>query len=101
MAKAGSERFVLTVCIGKAAQGPVGELAVIGVTTQISEPHKEGGDAGILRQHGDGHLQAGGASLADVEKASGGAAMPLDNGRTKLDGAFEIERLSQQRIGVQ
>jgi hypothetical protein len=56
MAEAGGERFVLAVGIGKAPQRPVGELAVIGVTAQISEPHKEGGDAGILRQHGDGHL---------------------------------------------
>ena len=101
MTEAGGERFVVTVRIGKAPQRPVGELAVIGVTTQIGEPHKEGGDAGILRQHGDGRLQAGGASLADVEKASGGAAMPLHKSRTKLHGAFEIERLSQQRIGVQ
>jgi hypothetical protein len=101
MAKAGGKRFVLAMCVGKAAQGPVGELAVIGVTTQISEPHEEGGDAGILRQHGDGHLQAGRASLADVEKAFSGAAMPLHNSRAKLHGAFEIEWLSQQRIGVQ
>src|SRR5215831_1329956 len=94
MAEASGEGFVLAVRIEKAAQGPVGELAVIGVATQIGKPHKEAGNAGVLRQHGDGHLQACRASLADVEKASGWAAMPLHKSRTELHGAFEIERLS-------
>jgi hypothetical protein len=56
MAEAGGERFVVAVRIRKAAQRPVGELSVIGVTAQIGEPHKEAGDVGILRQHGDGDL---------------------------------------------
>jgi hypothetical protein len=101
MSKSGGEGFVLAMRVRKTSERPMGHLAVGNVATQIGQSYKEPRGSGVLGQHCHRDLEVRGTGGTDVAQATSGVSVVAPNILAKLPGAFEIEGLPADSVGIQ